>query len=173
MLFFLLLLFEIDPYHTRKCGAEQTKKHLSHLSHRTEREYGRARERYLPEKKNTYAILFLLVRCRCLPFLRIQFFLFILFLPILVFVCYMYFFLVSSSLFWMCLCICMLRSSYVCFFVRCFIFILVRIFLPFILIRIYELDYSMENKKRIRRNRREKNENSKAKDGRNEKRNLY
>lgn len=106
-------------------------------------------------------------------FFGYSFFLFILFLPILVFVCYMYFFLFSSSLFWMCLCICMLRSSYVCFFVRCFIFILVRIFLPFILIRIYELDYSMENKKRIRRNRREKNENSKAKDGRNEKRNLY
>lgn len=52
------------------------------------------------------------------------------------------------------MCMHMLGSAYVCFFVWCFIFILVRIFSvhSFILIRIYELDYSMENKKRrIRR----------------------
>lgn len=83
--------------HTWERGAEPSErcgKKASLAS--TEREYGRTRERYLSEKKNTYAIhssffLLLLVWHRCLSCVHVL---------------YYFFFLFSSSLFWMCPCVC-------------------------------------------------------------------
>lgn len=137
---------EIDPPYTVEVWRKANEKHLSN---------GRnARASTIPlstqrkKKKNTYALfvcVFLLCsfQRRCLPFLRV----FLVFVFAARYVrsyfrfLFFFVFIISFSDVYVC------SSLRMCAFCDAF-FILVGRFFPSILIRIYELDYSMENKKR-------------------------
>lgn len=124
----------------------------------------RARERYLPEKKNTYAIF-----GSCVFFssfrsfdvvvflffeLCMVFFLMLLFVFAIRSVDVFFFFFLFFHYYFRCVSMYVHASRWLRMCAFCdalFLFQLDGFFSAFILIRIYELDYSMENKKRIRK----------------------